>query len=122
MKKGFRNKNFFIILIFIFFIFIGGNVLANSENIVVKKSDYEYILYFENLKEKQFEFAFSNQESQQDSNLNYIINGKDSEKGLNIAYIDSNLYNTFFKNKTWVYNYYSSFKIYQSAKFKVAPI
>lgn len=75
--------------------------LATNNNIqMLKKEEHKYILYISNLLEEKFEFAFSNKEDENKEDLVFRESALDKvENGNNIAYIDSEIYTTYFENK-----------------------
>lgn len=79
------------------------SLATNSDMLlIIKGTDNTYLIYVEELLNKDFEFAFSNNEN--GKNLNYIASAKDSE-GNNIAYVNDNLKQSFFNSENtyiWV--------------------
>lgn len=77
---------------------------ATSEQMqILKKSENEYILYLPNI-EAEFEFAFSNASDIDKSTLLFEDSAKDKvEDGNDIAFIDSTLYDEYFKAKENTY-------------------
>ena len=79
------------------------SIATNSDMLlIIKGTDNTYLIYVEELLNKDFEFAFSNNEN--GKNLNYIASAKDSE-GNNIAYVNDNLKQSFFNSENtyiWV--------------------
>lgn len=72
--------------------------LANREiTQILKLADKEYLIYVEGLLNGKFEFALS--KNAKDSNLKFINSAKDKEEGNHIAYVDSDLYDTYFSGK-----------------------
>lgn len=91
-----------IILIMLVSVLPIKSLAVNSKMLLVKENDNAYLIYVEELLNKSFEFAFSNNESAE--NLNYITSAKDSE-GNNIAYVDEELKQNFFNSENtyiWV--------------------
>lgn len=83
-----------------------GFSFAKSENIqMIKKSENEYMIYVSDLLDKEFKFAFSNEENVADkSTLAFKDAALDSTaNGNHIAYVDSDLYTQYFKNKDNTY-------------------
>lgn len=106
MKKAFLKKMMVcIIFLMVLITLLQVNSLAKSEEIqIIKlKNKNEYILYISGLAEEKFEFAFSNNSNVDDESLAYMDSAKDEENGNNIAYIDENMYNTYFKDKDETY-------------------
>ena len=91
-----------IILIMLVSVLPIKSLAVNSKMLLVKENDNAYLIYVEELLNKSFEFAFSNNESAE--NLNYITSAKDSE-GNSIAYVDEELKQNFFNSENtyiWV--------------------
>lgn len=106
MKKALTNKVMLCsLIIMLILILLQGFSFAKSENIqMIKKSENEYMIYVSNLLDEEFKFAFSNESSAdkeklvfKDSAIDQIDNGK------NIAYIDSEIYEQYFKDKENVF-------------------
>ena len=78
----------------------------NYEKVVLKKSDKEFLIYYKEICNDEFEFAFSLDESQPADDL-FTKSAKDQEAesdALNIAYIDATLYDTYFAtNKAYIW-------------------
>lgn len=73
------------------------NALATNTDIVtVKENDNLYYVYVEGLLNQDFEFAFSNSEDA--TNLNYIVSDKDNSQN-SIAYVDEELKANFFNSE-----------------------
>lgn len=79
------------------------SLATNSDMLlIIKGTDNTYLIYVEELLNKDFEFAFSNNEN--GKNLNYIASAKDSE-GNSIAYVNDALRQSFFNSENtyiWV--------------------
>ena len=71
------------------------------ESITLKKSEEEYIIYYEEICNNEFEFALSTKENESEDNLIFMNSVKDreTEKAVNVAYINSKLYAEFFGNE-----------------------
>lgn len=104
MKKSLITKIIITILLTVAIIAIGGTVLAaNQDYTVLQKSGTEYVVYLKSALDKDFEFAYSNENLSDDSGLDYIKCAKDQKDGLKIAYVDDTLYANFFKDKEATY-------------------
>ena len=102
MKKALTKKIMLSVLIIIMSITLLQNFsFAKSETVqMIKKSEKEYIIYISSLLNNKFEFAFANKQDKTESELNFYDSALDaSENGNNIAYIDENIYNTYFDGK-----------------------
>lgn len=103
MKKALTNRVMLCSLLIITIItLLPVFSFAQSENIqMIKKSENEYMIYVSGLLDEEFQFAFSNDATVDKSTL---VDFKDSatdqlENGNHIAYIDSDLYTTYFEGK-----------------------
>lgn len=98
------NKKNYLIITFIFILVIisllSNCVFANNESIqMIEKNKSEYIIYISGI-DKKFEFAFSNNSKVDKTSLVFKESALDkTESGNNIAFIDSNLYDQYFKDK-----------------------
>ena len=70
-------------------------------SIILKKAEEEYIVYYEEICNSEFQFALSTNEKESEENLIFInsVKDKETEKALNVAYINSKLYTQFFENE-----------------------
>lgn len=106
MKKSLRSKAILCLIIAIVAIILfQGFSLAKSENTqMIKKGENEYILYVSNLLNEDFEFAFSNDLNADKATLAFHDSAMDQqENGNHIAYVDSEIYTQYFKDKTNTY-------------------
>lgn len=76
-----------------------------EESIVLKKSDKEFLLYYKNICNNEFEFAFSQNQDEKEENLNFKKSALDqiTENASNVAYIDETIYDLFFTNTKTAY-------------------
>lgn len=120
MKKKLLSKIIFTLLITIAVIAINSNVLATNENItILQKTAEEYVIYLNSSLDKEFEFAYANEELNSDETLDYIKCAKDSSEGACIAYIDANLYEKFFKDAETTYLWAKSGENYLAKGIKL---
>ena len=76
-----------------------------SEKVVLKKADKEFLIYYKDICNDEFEFAFSLDKSQPTDDL-FTRSAKDQadEGALDVAYIDATLYDTYFAtNKAYIW-------------------
>ena len=73
---------------------------SDKESIILKKAENEFIVYYEEICNNEFQFALSTNEKESVDALVFINSVKDKEKdkALNVAYINSELYTQFFVN------------------------
>lgn len=76
---------------------------TNENIVVVKEAENEYIIYIEECLDKEFEFAFSNNASDNIDTLHFIPSAVDTANGTNnIAYVDSTNI-AMFTNETYMW-------------------
>ena len=73
---------------------------TDSDIIVVKENDSEYLVYVNNMIGENFSFAFSN--SKEETNLNYRESVIDNE-GNHIAYVNGELKTQYFGSQTYIW-------------------
>ncbi len=96
MKKLFKEITITALIVFTLIALLQFPVNATNEDLEIVKTENEYLLYSKTVMPNEFYFAFS-----QDNNaepLDYIKSMVDAE-GNNVAYVDSDLENTFFKDE-----------------------
>ena len=73
---------------------------SNKESIILKKAENEFIVYYEEICNNEFQFALYTNEKESADALVFInsIKDKEKDKALNVAYINSELYKQFFMN------------------------
>ena len=71
---------------------------GNKENIILKKAENEFIVYFEEICNNEFQFALNTNEKESENTLVFMNSVKDKSKdnALNVAYINSELYTQIF--------------------------
>lgn len=84
---------------------IMANTNTEQESIVLKKADKEFLLYYKNICNSEFEFAFSSNKNEEEENLNFTKSALDqnTDKALNVAYIDETIYDLFFTTSKTAY-------------------
>ena len=102
---------------------MGIPVLANTnEKVILKNSDGEYLIYYKQFYNQSFKFAISTNKDAKEEELNFTLSAKDkpqeNAEGLNIAYINKDIFNKIFdKNNSsltayiWVKNMQDEFEI-----------
>lgn len=99
MKKSKIKLVAFGILVLMLLSIFTMPVKADSyEKIILKKADKEFLIYYKDICNEEFEFAFSLDKNQPSDEL-FTKSAKDQTTGknsLNVAYIDSTLYDTYF--------------------------
>ena len=104
MKKSLISKIIVTAILTVAIIALSGTVLAaDTDYTVLKKTDTEYVIYLKSALDKDFEFAYTNEQVTSDDGLDYIKSAKDQKDGLSIAYVDDSLYTKFVKDKATTY-------------------
>ncbi len=104
--KNKKMKWVLITLITSIIMTIATPIYATSENVqVVKKSDNNYLIYVKDNLNIEFEFAFSNNKEIGKGELVFQNSAKDmqGEEANSIAYIDEDLYSTYFSKDTYLW-------------------
>lgn len=108
----------FIILILMLLSILTVPVKAETyEKVVLKKADNEFLIYYKDICNDEFEFAFSLDSNKPADEL-FTKSAKDqaTEGALNVVYVDETLYNTYFTtNKAYVWIRDNSDKVVVSA-------
>ena len=102
MKSKLTSKIMLILMTFIMALtlFQGFSFAENNNMQMIKKSNTEYMIYISDLLEENFEFAFSNSKETEKDMLEFKDSAKDQlENGKNIAYVDEEMYNKYFKDQ-----------------------
>lgn len=111
--KNLKNKFIaFGIIMLVLLSIVQFPIMANTEkeSIILKKSEKEFLLYYKDICNQEFEFAFSQNKDEKEENLNFTKSALDqkTENALNVAYIDNTIYDLFFTaSKTaylWIRN------------------
>ena len=94
----------FLLTVLMLLLMIQMPIQANTEekNIILKKANDEFIIYYENICNNEFQFAFSKDKTTGEGDLSFTNSVKDqlTEKSLNVAYIDTTSYNQVVENST----------------------
>lgn len=110
MKKSTKKLVAFSILVLMLLSIFSLPVKAvTNEKIVLKKADKEFLIYYKDICNEEFEFAFSANKDEKEENLNFTKSAKDqlTTDTLNVAYVDEALYDTYFVTNEayiWVRN------------------
>lgn len=82
-------------------------VLATNteDKIIIQKTEEKYLIYYKDICNNEFNFAFSKNANEDKDNLVFISSVKDQLQSdfVNVAYIDSNIYNNYFKTDKKAY-------------------
>ena len=105
--KGLKSKSIVCaIIVMLLFIITQLPVRAtNEENVIMKKADKEFIIYYKDICNSEFQFAFSVTDETKQEDLNFTNSVKDQigQGELNVAYIDEILYSQYFNTSTSAY-------------------
>lgn len=83
---------------------------ATNEKIILKKANDEFLIYYKEICNEEFEFAFSLDPKEEEDNLIFTKSAKDqlTETALNVAYVDEYLFTNYFNSDKptyiWVRN------------------
>lgn len=74
---------------------------TNEENIILKKGEQEFLIYYKDICKQEFQFAISIDENAKEAELNFRNSVKDqlTEEALNVAYIDATSFTSIFGGK-----------------------
>lgn len=108
MKKSLIKIIAFVFMVVMLLSMIQVPVLASAEEnrIILQKAEKEFIIYYKDMVNDEFNFAFSANKKEDKDNLIFISSVKDElqEEKLNVAYINENLYEKYFKdNKAYIW-------------------
>lgn len=73
---------------------------SDSDMVVVKENDNQYLIYVNNMTDENFSFAFSN--TKEETNLNYLASATDNQ-GNHIAYVNEELKNQYFGSQVYIW-------------------
>lgn len=79
---------------------------TTEEKVVLKKSEKEFLIYYKDFCNDDFEFAFSSNKEEREEDLSFTASAKDqlTENALNVAYINEALYDQYFTtNKAYIW-------------------
>lgn len=78
-------------------------VLAAEENItIIQTSEDEYLIYEDEFTNESFKFAYSKDKDIEETELNFINSLQDND-GNNVAYVDNEIFNSYFRFKHSIY-------------------
>lgn len=102
MKERFKRISLLPIVAIIMLALLQFPVKAVESSTKIVKTTDEFLIYNQNLLQESFKFAFTDEKDIEENKLNYINSIEDSEKN-NIAYVNEEIYNSYFLNKNEVY-------------------
>ena len=107
MKKSTIKLVAFVMLVSMLLSILTVPVKAETyEKVVLKKADKEFLIYYKDICNDEFEFAFTLDKSQPADEL-FTKSAKDQsvdERALDVAYVDKTLYDTYFTtNKAYIW-------------------
>ena len=97
MKKLFREISIITLIAILLIMLLQFPVNATNDELEIVKTESQYLLYDATIMQNEFEFAFASDATTEVSTLNFINSIADAE-GNYVAYVDSDLENTYFKN------------------------
>lgn len=101
MKKSTTKMVAFgILILMLLSIFTVPVKAATYEKVVLEKADGSFLIYYKDICNEEFEFAFSSNKDEKEENLSFTKSALDQStaNALNIAYVDSALYDAYFKS------------------------
>lgn len=102
MKEHFKRISLLPIVAIMMLALLQFPVKAVESSTKIVKTTDEILIYNQNLLQESFKFAFTDEKDIEENKLNYINSIEDSEKN-NIAYVNEEIYNSYFFNKNEVY-------------------
>lgn len=107
MKKSIVKFTALIIMILMIISIIQLPIMATTkeESLILKKSEKQFIIYYKDTCNNEFQFAISQDKNAKEESLIFTNSVKDqlTENALNVAYIDETTYDTIFTNNTKAY-------------------
>lgn len=100
MKKLFKEISIITLIAIMIIALLQFPVNATNDELEIVKTENEYLLYDMTIMENEFDFIFTKDENIEASALDFstAINSIKDAEGNNVAYIDSTLENTYFKD------------------------
>ena len=119
MKKITLKVLTFLLLIFMLVSLIPTSVKAvtNDKRIIIQKEEKDFLIYYKEICNNEFNFAFSINKEENKDNLIFISSVKDEiqEEKLNVAYINETIFERYFKDNNkayiWVKDSEDNYKI-----------
>ena len=108
MKKILYNIMAVFTIMLILLIQLPVKANTNENKIILQKEEKEFIIYYKNICNKPFNFAFSTNKEEQKESLVFIASVEDmiQDEKLNTAYINESIFNKYFKDndkKTYIW-------------------
>lgn len=104
MKKTLGIKLAFCVM-FLFILFFSNEVFAANDGLtVLSKENNEYIIYLDSTLDKEYEYAFTNSNTANKDDLDYIRAEKETSDGKYVIYVTEQRYLDYFSSeRTYVY-------------------
>lgn len=106
-KKNTLMLTFFAILFMLtLFIQMPVKAVTNENMTILQKAEKEFIIYYNEICNNEFNFAFSVNKEENEDNLIYFSSVKDKlqDEKLNVAYVDETIFDKYFKdNKAYIW-------------------
>ncbi len=90
MKRIFKEISIIIVAVLIVTLLLQNPVNATNDELEILKTESKYLLYIQTVMQNEFEFAFSNKNTAEESSLDFFESIVDAE-GNNVAYINSEI-------------------------------
>lgn len=102
MKEHFKRISLLLIVAIMMLALLQFPVKAKESSTKIIKTTDEFLIYNQDLLQESFKFAFTDEKDIEENKLNYINSVEDSEKN-NIAYVNEEIYDSYFLNKDEVF-------------------
>lgn len=102
MKEHFKRISLLLIVAIVILTLLQFPVKAKESSTKIIKTTDEFLIYNQDLLQESFKFAFTDEKDIEENKLNYINSIEDSEKN-NIAYVNEEIYDSYFLNKDEVF-------------------
>lgn len=108
MKRLLSKNAVLAVLVIAVMLLLQFPVLAVEENTtIIQTSEEEYLIYEDEFITKSFKFAYSKDKNIKETELNFINSLKDND-GNNVAYVDNEIFNSYFLDSNIVYMWVES--------------
>ena len=108
MKRLLSKNAVLAVLVIAIMLLLQFPVLAAEKNItIIQTSEDEYLIYEDEFTNESFKFAYSKDKDIEETELNFINSLQDND-GNNVAYVDNEIFNSYFLDSNIVYMWVES--------------
>ena len=108
MKRLLSKNAVLAVLVIAIMLLLQFPVLAAEENItIIQTSEDEYLIYEDEFTNESFKFAYSKDKDIEETELNFINSLQDND-GNNVAYVDNEIFNSYFLDSNIAYMWIES--------------